>query len=378
MTPTGGVGSFALALLLVAPQPAARPGRATPASTASTLEALRAQHAVPSLAVIVLKDGAIVDRAAVGVRKLGDPMRVTLADQFHLGSCTKSMTASLAALLVEDGKIAWTTTIAEAFPELKGRLDPGYASATLRQLLAHRGGAPDRPPDEAWIEARRETGTPMEQRQAFATAVLTRPPQAPPGTAFIYSNQGIVIAGVMIERAGGKPWETLMQERIFTPLGMTSAGQGPPAAGPGTPAQPWGHELQGNRLVPVMDDNPIALGPAGRVHASLEDMARYARVHLGKGRPSEPNALLAASSLHALHAPLSGEQYVGGWALVERPWGGVRPVLAHTGSNGYWVMTTWLSPARDFAVIAATNAGGPAAERACRDAADAMVTRWLS
>ena len=63
------------------------------------------------LAVVVVKDGEICERAAVGVRKRDDPTPVTTNDLFHIGSCTKSMTATLAALLVEEGKLQWTTIV---------------------------------------------------------------------------------------------------------------------------------------------------------------------------------------------------------------------------------------------------------------------------
>src|ERR1035437_8521489 len=71
---------------------------ATHADSAQTLEAIRKKHNLPALAVAVVKDGRICDRAAVGVRKLGESTPVTTNDVFHIGSCTKSMTATLAAM----------------------------------------------------------------------------------------------------------------------------------------------------------------------------------------------------------------------------------------------------------------------------------------
>ena len=94
-----------------------------PATTTQTLETIRKKYDFPALAVVVVKDGKICDRAAVGVRKLGDPTPVTINDQFHIGSCTKSMTATLAAMFIEENKLRWDTTIAEVFPELKGKMD---------------------------------------------------------------------------------------------------------------------------------------------------------------------------------------------------------------------------------------------------------------
>ena len=95
-------------------------------NTSTMLESLRKQYDLPALAVVVTKDGRICERAAVGVRKVGDPALVTTNDVFHIGSCTKSMTATVTAILIEQGRLRWDTTIAEVFPELKGKLD-GYA-----------------------------------------------------------------------------------------------------------------------------------------------------------------------------------------------------------------------------------------------------------
>lgn len=82
----------------------AAPG-ASPQDSAGVIETLRRKHELPALAMVVVKDGKICDRAAAGLRKLGDKARVTTTDLFHIGSCTKSMTATLAAILIEEGKL---------------------------------------------------------------------------------------------------------------------------------------------------------------------------------------------------------------------------------------------------------------------------------
>jgi CubicO group peptidase (beta-lactamase class C family) len=285
------------------------------------------------------------------------------------------MTATLAAMLVEEGKLTWTRTIAEAFPELQGRLHPQYAGVTLRQLLAHMGGAPANPPPAVWERALREQGTPTEQRSDYATGVLTQAPEAAPGSRFIYSNQGFVIAGVMIERAAGQPWETLMRARLFTPLGMTSAGFGSPAT-PGRVDQPWGHADDHGTLTPTLVDNPIALGPAGRVHASLDDLARYARFHLRGDRAAGRPPLLAPETLRLIHTPRDQEIYGFGWVFVTQPWTH-GPALSHAGSNNSWFMSVWIAPGRDGALVVATNAGGPSAEAGAREAVAELVSRWF-
>ncbi|MGD0615580.1 MAG: serine hydrolase domain-containing protein [Verrucomicrobiota bacterium] len=253
---------------------AASAAPSTPADLAQALEVIRKKHDLPSLAVVVVKDGRICDRAAVGVRKSGDPTPVTTNDVFHIGSCTKSMTATLAALLIEEGKLRWDTTITDVFPELKGRMDKQYETVTVEQLLTHRGGVPGAPPAAAWKRAWEQQGTPIRQRREFIEAVLSQPPEAAPGTKMIYSNQGYAILGAMLEKLTGTPWETLITERLFKPLHMDSAGFGPPGT-TGAVDEPWGHTRRLTITVPSQEDNPPAIAPAG--HRTRRPRPLFAR-----------------------------------------------------------------------------------------------------
>ena len=343
------------------------------------LETIRQKHDLPALALVVVKDGQICDRAAVGVRKWGDPTPVTTNDVFHIGSCTKSMTATLTAMLIEEGKLRWDTTIAEVFPELKGRMDKQYETVTVEQLLHHRGGVPADPPRAAWKRAWEEVGSPTQQRREFIAAVLAQPPATPPGTKMIYSNQGYAILGAMLEKITGQDYETLITQKLFQPLHMNTAGFGPPGT-PNQVDQPWGHLHKFLMTMAFQLDNPPAIAPAGRVHCSLDDLARYAIFHLQSGTT---NGLLKAESLARLHAPAAGavadpmENYACGWVILQRDWAG-GTTLWHNGSNTMWYIVMWLAPNKHFAVIVATNIAGPGAEAGCDEAATLMIQKWLA
>ena len=345
----------------------------TPADTTQSLEAIRKKHDLPALAVVVVKDGRICDRAAVGVRKWGESTPVTTNDIFHIGSCTKSMTATLTAMLIEDGKLRWDTTIAEVVPELKGKMDKQYETVTVEQLLTHRGGVPGTPPAAAWKRAWEQKGTPTLQRREFIEAVLRPPPEAAPGTKKIYSNQGYAIIGAMLERITGTPWETLITERLFKPLHMDSAGFGPPGK-TGAVDQPWGHTRKLLVTVPLQEDNPPAIAPGGRVHCSLDDLARFTMFHMQRGRQ---DGLLKPNTLNRLHTPPAGGDYACGWVVVKRDWAGGN-ALMHNGSNTMWYVVMWLAPEKDFSVVAATNIAGSGAEKGCDEAATAMIQQWLA
>jgi CubicO group peptidase (beta-lactamase class C family) len=348
---------------------------ALPAASDMTqaLEVIRNKHDLPALAVVVVKDGRICDRAAVGVRKWGDPTPVTTNDVFHIGSDTKSMTATLTAMLIEEGKLRWDSTIAEVFPELKGRMDKQYEAVTVGQLLTHRGGVPGAPPAAAWARAWEQRGTPAQQRYEFIQAVLAQPPAATPGTKMIYSNQGYAIVGAMLEKITGTPWETLITERLFKPLHMDTAGFGPPGILGGVD-QPWGHTRKLGITLPVQSDNPPAISPAGRVHCSLDDLARFTIFHMQRG---VTNGLLKPETLRKLHTPPAGGDYACGWVVVKRGWAG-GTALTHAGSNTMWYVVMWLAPEKDFSVIAATNIAGPDAEQGCDEAVAAMIHKWLA
>jgi CubicO group peptidase (beta-lactamase class C family) len=153
-----------------------------PDPTAQMLETIRVKHKFPALAAAVVVDGKIVVTNAVGFRRRGGMEAVTVDDKFHIGSVTKSMTATVAAMLVEQAKLSWTTTIGESFPELTNEIHADYLGVTLEQLLAHRGGAPASPPALLWVQAWEGKGTPDEQRLDFVKGILARKPEAKPGT----------------------------------------------------------------------------------------------------------------------------------------------------------------------------------------------------
>lgn len=343
------------------------------------LETIRVKHNFPALAAAVIVDGKIVQTNAVGFRKQGGPEQVAVDDKFHIGSVTKSMTATVAAMLVEQGKLDWTKTVGESFPELKGEIHPDYAEVTLEQLLSHRGGAPGNAPRDLWSKAWRANGTAAEQRMEFVKGLLNRKPEAKPGTKFIYSNQGYTIAGVMLEKAAGKSWEQLMRGMLFEPLGMNTAGFGAPAA-LGKVDQPWGHEtgtLSAAKPVPPgpRADNPLAISPAGVVHCSLADLAKYAAFHMAGERGE--SKLLKAESFKKLHTVSDGnEDYALGWVVLKRSWAGGR-ALMHNGSNTMFYIVVWMAPDKNSAVIVATNVGSTAAFKGCDEVAGKLINQYL-
>jgi D-alanyl-D-alanine carboxypeptidase len=317
---------------------------------AEDLEKIRAKLGLPALAAAAWRDGSLLDIAAVGVRKAGDPTTVTTKDEWHLGSNTKAMTATVIAMYVDRGKLHWDDTIATLFPGWK--IDPGYAKVTLDQLLHHESGAPGEPPADLWKQLWAD-GDAADAREKFVRGVLSRPPAQAPGT-FVYSNAGYMIAGAALERAAGQPWKKLMQDELFAKLDMKSCGFGAPGV-KDVIDQPRGHDAGGTALEPgPAADNPPGLGPAGNVHCSLEDYGKFLNMH-ALGTPT----LITAESAQHLHTAADDNKYAGGWLVVQSPNG---PILMHSGSNTMWHVTALVGLGTKVTFAIATNKEDPRLE----------------
>jgi CubicO group peptidase (beta-lactamase class C family) len=357
----------ALALLCVTPltvHAADPPSKDVSALLAPIIE----QHDVPGIAAAVVRNGETVALGVAGVRTRGKPDKIAADDRVHIGSDTKAMTAMLCGVLVDEGKLNWDQTLGETFPALKKSMHRQYQAVTLEQLLTHRGGAPgELEKDELWGKLWQYKGTPTSARRLLLQGVTSKPPEAGPGERFIYSNAGVSIAGHMAEFVAGKSWESLMREKIFQPLSMTTAGFGAPGTR-GKNDQPRGHKADGSPVHPGPgSDNPAAIGPAGIVHCSIGDWARFVAANL----PSAKTRLVKPETLEKLHTPPPGEpKYAMGWMIADgQPWAG-GPALTHAGSNTMWFAVAWLAPRKDFAVLVVCN---QAHDKACNDAVLALI-----
>jgi CubicO group peptidase (beta-lactamase class C family) len=344
------------------------------------LEPFLARYQIPALAAAVVRDGNVVAVGAVGTRKVGAKIPVTVNDRFHLGSDTKAMTALLAAMLVEEGKLRWDSTVTEVFPELAGPMDRGLRRVTLEQLLSHTSGIPsDNDVFEDLLgKSMFQDGNLDELRYWLVQQWSTQPLASEPGTTFAYANMNYTIAGAITERVSGKTWDELITERVFTPLGLRSAGLGAQAT-LGQIDAPLGHMVVDGKtkafLAGPYGDNPLIVGPAGIAHMSVLDFARWAGWNAGQGK-REPK-LVQPATLKKLHTPVismpevksaapgtpSRGGYALGWGELPVDWA-PEPLVFHGGSNQKNLAHIWLEPRRDFAMVLVTNIGGSKANEA--------------
>jgi CubicO group peptidase (beta-lactamase class C family) len=336
------------------------------------LDDARSEHGIPALAAAAFEGEDLIEFGVSGDRRLGANALIGPEDKFHLGSCTKAMTATLAALAIDDGVLTWDETVAELFPVTE--VDTSYANATLAMLLSHQAGT--------WtsIEEHQEDlndfpqdVSTVEQRAWVTARVLGMPAEREPGTAYAYSNVGYVIAGAALEGALGASWEELMTERLFEPLGMDSCGFGAPAT-PGELDQPWGHADVDGTLVPVdptteNEENPAVLGPAGFVHCSLADWGKFVAVHTGA------TPLVSVDSLARLHEPWPDSYYALGWGVFEDP--DVGEVLNHDGSNMLWYAMVLAVPSQGRFILAAANSASQATLTGVGSVVEVLAERYL-
>ena len=334
------------------------------------IEPIRQMHRVPALGVAIVTSKGIVTSAVTGTRKAGTNVAATIDDRWHLGSDTKAMTAVVMATFVERGKLTWETTLGEVFTELASGFPADFRAITVAQLLSHHAGLPA---NLAWRQIAQSAPELPEQRLNALKIAATTKLLSAPGTKYDYSNLGYALAGAVAERVGGQPWEALMREIIFKPLGMASCGFGGVGTA-GTIDQPWPHTANGEPTAsngPAVD-NAAVLGPAGTVHCSMADWSKFIADQL-RGEHGT-GALLKTATYQALHAPRFGGTYAFGWGVTSRAWAGGK-VLQHSGSNTMNFCVVWVAPLRDLAVLAVTNQGGDAAQRALDEAVAAMIVR---
>jgi CubicO group peptidase (beta-lactamase class C family) len=331
---------------------------------AEPLSRLAADHRetgrAPAIGAVVVRCTGPMNLTVSGVARSDGSEQLGSDARFNIGSNAKSMLASLAATYVQEGKLSWNTSVGDVLAKDVANLDPRLAKATLAQLLSHRSGLPAFATGTELRSVNVPPGSPSAQRLVFARQVLTREPAYLAGSKSLYSNAGYVVAGVMLERIGGRPFESLMKERLFRPLQMraTFGSPVPPESG-----QPWGHYTAGAEQKPYEDRDPIIppfLQPAGDVSLTMENYGRYLREHLC-GLQGRRTRLLKPGIVRQLHAS-TGDDGVGmGWGKYDL---GGTPSSVHVGGTGAFSAFVAVQPGRGQAAATVTNSGAPAASAA--------------
>ena len=342
---------------------------ATNEQFAAHLESIRVKDNLPALAAMQIKDGGVT-AAVTGYREAGNPTKATITDRFHLGSCTKAMTATLVGIYIDNGKLTFDSTLEELFPDYE--IHDELKKVTVAMLLSHMSGIVGGTKPEEWSELglgfdkiKHSIQGVVKQRAFITKTILSIKPEYTPGTQFNYSNFGYVILGHILENFGHNSWEDIIVADLFRPLKMYNCSFGPPKnQNKQHPTQPWPHEYSSKGPISVfpgnseLADNPLFMGPTGTVNCSLEDWSRFALLHLHVSKQK----LLMKSTMQKLHTIYPGQEYTyGGWGKDYKAWASSY-ALQHAGSNGMNLAIITIVPEVNTILLFATNVRIPDAQ----------------
>lgn len=342
-------------------------------------EAALARTGIPGLAVAVVRGDATVYAKGFGVRKRGEPAQVDADTVFQLASVSKSIGATVVARQVGARVIAWDTPIRQHLPWFALADDWVTRNLTIGDLYAHRSGLPEHAGDdlEDLGYGRREV---LER--------LRHLPLHPFRSHYAYTNFGLTAAAEAVAAASGRDWESLSEEVLYRPLGMSSTSSRFTDF-ERRPNRAHGHVRTASGFEPRYQRQPDAQSPAGGVSASVLDVARWMALVLRGGAPIvAPEALLAAATPKIITRQPSdldarADTYGYGFGVGVMPSG--RVALSHSGAFLLGAGTTYLMlPSLGIGIAALSNAAPTGAvEAVARSFADLVqfgrVTRdWLS
>jgi CubicO group peptidase (beta-lactamase class C family) len=281
--------------------------------------------------------------------------------RYPIGSISKQFTAAAILLLAEEKKLSLDDPVARFLPELTRARE-----ITIRQLLSHTSGYRDYWPQDYVPPFMRQPITADEILQRWARGVL----DFEPGTAYQYSNTGYVIAGRIVEKAGGRPLFELLQKRFFEPLAMRSVADVDVAAL--TEPDPAGYlryALGPPRLAPK--EGKGWLFAAGELAMTASDLAKWNMAVIEKRILSPASWFEMQTDVHLKNG--QGTQYGLGIGVASR--GGHR-VLTHGGEVSGFTATNTVFPDDRIAVTVLTNqdSSSASADAAMRIAAVLSAT----
>jgi CubicO group peptidase (beta-lactamase class C family) len=344
------------------------------------------QTGLPGAAVAVVYNDEVVYERGFGVRELGKPEPVTPETVFQIASLSKPLSSTLVAAVVGDGTTTWDATIGSLVPDF-ALADP-YVSdqVTIRDMLSHRSGLPAYGGDPLISNFGYDRDECLRRLRYYALATPFR-------TTWAYSNLGFSAGAYAAAQAAGQSWEDLAEERLFTPLGMTSTsyryadfGRWENRAAPHyrTPEGVW-------EPGDLTDDDAAA--PAGGVSSNLRDLTQWLRLHLAGGM-FDGQQVVASEPLRetyrpqivqfSLPDPASGPAYFYGlgWMVSYDDQG--RLDVSHGGDFNSYSTQAAMLPGSGLGILVLCNGGASAVRGAIPKAFMEMVTQgepsrdWVS
>jgi len=336
-----------------------------------TLEAfadsIRKAYHIPELGYAVVSSDKVYELGVMGVKKKGTKIVAKQSDIFRIGSNTKAITGYLAAILVKEGKIGWDTKFFDLFPELKAKSRKEYYDVTLLNLLSFRTKLFSYTYTYAKPIKDQFTGDEEQQRYQFAAWFFQHEPVRS-NDSVSFSNLGYVAAGMMMEKASGKAYKTLVKE-LGDQLGIDFHYGRPNNIAAN---QPWGH---GENLTPEPPGDDFKLSwllPAGNISLCLPDYVKFIQMQL-QGLAGK-STILAGKEFDFLHYGLS--KFAVGWFWDKDEEG--RPFSYNVGNPGTFLTAAYVYKGSDKAFILFANAQTDASEEGFEVLYNEMKRRYLN
>jgi CubicO group peptidase (beta-lactamase class C family) len=302
---------------------------------------------VPGVAVGIYFQGNEY-AAGFGLTSLRNPLPVTGDTLFQIGSNTKTVTATAAMRLVEQGKLDLDSPVRTYLPELRLSDESVAARVNMRHLFTHTGG---------WIgDYFNDFGHGDDALARIVVSLEALPQLTPLGEVWSYNNSGFYIAGRVIELITGRSYEASIEEIVLDPLGMKMSFYFPGDIM--TYRFAVGHyEREGKTVVARPWPLPRAAHAAGGITSTVHDLLIYAGFHLGDGTAADGNRLLQPETLKLMQSPqvpAGGTTEHMGITWMLRHVGNLR-IVEHGGSTNGQVSAFLMVPERQFAIILLTN-----------------------
>ena len=241
----------------------------------SFIDSIRIKHHIPELAYAVVSADSILEIQAVGYQRINSKYKAKINDKFRLGSITKTVTSYIAAVLVKEGKIKWDTKFFDLYPELKAESNPATYNFTLQDFITFRANINtwsygNETPTQEEIK-----GNNQQQRYEFISWFLKQNPVTETQPIY-WSNPSYVAAGLMLEKASGKSYETLVAElgknlNIDFDFGQPNFKN---------QNEPWGHDEDLKPEKPASNYKLNWLSSAGNINVSLPDYCKFTQMQL--------------------------------------------------------------------------------------------------
>lgn len=254
-------------------------------TTTQFVDSVRVQYQIPELAFAVISADEIQETQILGIQRIDSDFKARATDRFHIGSNTKAITAFMAALLVEEGKIKWDTKFLDLFPELKTTSKKDYNTITLENLLTFRGKLPAYTYTFKKPTQKQITGDNAHQRYLLVKYFLSQSPMQVQN-GLTPSNADYILAGLMLEKATSKSFKELVTN-FGKSQGIDFGFDYPNLT---DSSQPWGHDAN---LIPIPPSENYKLNwllSAGNINVSMGDYIKFIQLQL-KGLKGESKLL---------------------------------------------------------------------------------------